>query len=579
MKSLTLLIILFIRLLPVFGQLTPYEKSDKKETATYAEVIRYYTALDQKYTQLTLLTCGPTDIGEPLHLAVLSRDGLSDPASVRKAGKRVLLINNGIHPGEPDGIDASMMLARDLLSSNTLPRDVVICIIPLYNIDGSLNRGVSRVNQNGPVAYGFRGNAQNLDLNRDFIKTDSRNSASFQEIFNRWKPELFIDNHVSNGSDYQYTMTLIPTQKDKLNPVLSAYLTGTLIPYLYDSMKASGFELTPYVNSLGESPESGISGFLETPRYSTGYAALHNCIGFMPETHMLKPYDQRVTATYQFMTHVIAIAQRDAKQIGTNKAAADEQVKNQTAFALGWRLDRSVSSEFSFKGYEARRKASEVSGLPRLYYDRSAPFERPIKVYDHFVPTLTITKAEVYLVPQAWQKAVRLLALNGVALRRLTQDVELETEMYRIADYKTATRPYEGHYTHSGVQITSGTEKVKWYKGDYVILANQSVNRYIVECLEPQGVDSYFTWNFFDPVLGEKEHFSDYVFEDVAAERLRTDPSLKKKLEEEKAKNPELAKSAGDQLDYIYKNSIYSEKTYLRYPVGRRATLTGIPLN
>jgi len=158
---------------------------------------------------------------------------------IRKQDKRVLLINNGIHPGEPEGIDASMMLARDLLKGNKIPANVVICIIPLYNIDGSHNRtSTSRANQNGPLAYGFRGNSRNLDLNRDFIKTDSKNSASFQQIFNTWNPEVFVDTHTSNGSDYQYTMTLIPTQKDKLNQVLSTYLTGQMVPSLYKEMAA-----------------------------------------------------------------------------------------------------------------------------------------------------------------------------------------------------------------------------------------------------------------------------------------------------------------------------------------------------
>lgn len=100
------------------------------------------------------------------------RDKVFEPEQIRKQNKRILLINNGIHPGEPEGIDASMMLARDLLENKSLPKDVVICIIPVYNIDGMLNRGLSRVNQNGPEAYGFRGNYQNLDLNRDFIKLD-----------------------------------------------------------------------------------------------------------------------------------------------------------------------------------------------------------------------------------------------------------------------------------------------------------------------------------------------------------------------------------------------------------------------
>src|SRR5690606_29098838 len=175
--------------------------------------------------------------------------------------------------GEPEGIDASMMLIRDLLIKDAVPDNVVLCFIPVYNIDGMLNRGVSRVNQNGPEQYGFRGNRQNLDLNRDFIKTDSRNSQTFQEIFNRWDPDVFIDNHASNGADYQYVMTLIDTQPDKLNTILADYMLKNYTQELYNRMEGEGYRLVPYVDSRGETPESGIVSFLENPRYSTGYAA------------------------------------------------------------------------------------------------------------------------------------------------------------------------------------------------------------------------------------------------------------------------------------------------------------------
>ena len=552
------------------AQITTFEQNKSKNvTATYSEVITFYKVLDQKYEQMQMLSYGQTDVGKPLNLIVLSRDKVFDSALIRKQNKRILLINNGIHPGEPEGIDASMMLARNLLEKNALPKDVVICIIPVYNIDGMLNRGVSRVNQNGPESYGFRGNYQNLDLNRDFIKTDSKNSRSFQEIFNTWQPEVFVDNHTSNGSDYQYAITLIQTQKDKLNPILSEYMTRRMVPDLYSKMKTSGFEMTPYVNSIEETPDSGISGFLETPRYSTGYAALHNTIGFMPETHMLKPFAQRVESTYRFMESLLDIVQRDAGLIAENKRKADEQVKDQTSFPIDWILDNSQFSMFSFKGYEAKYKTSEVSGLPRLYYDRQSPFEKEIKVWDHYVPSLSIDKPLAYIIPQSWQKVIDLLALNRIQMKRLSADTELDADMYYIEDYKTASRPFEGHYVHTGVKLRNIKQKLKFYEGDYIVYANQPQNRYIVETLEPQGADSFFAWNFFDSVLGQKEHFSAYIFEDEAVKLLNRDPDLGRMLEEEKRKNSELAKSAEDQLTWLYRNSEYYEKTYMRYPVGR----------
>lgn len=563
-----------------FAQLTPYEKSDKVATATYDEAIAYYQLLVKAFPkQAKLLTYGQTDFGKPLHLLLLSKEGIFDPIKIKQADKRVLLINNGIHPGEPEGIDASMMLARDLLKNKQLPNNMVICIIPVYNIDGAFNRsGTSRANQNGPLAYGFRGNSKNYDLNRDFIKTDSKNSESFQQIFNTWQPEIFVDTHTSNGADYQYTMTLIPTQKDKLNPTLAGYLTQTMLPYLYAEMKAKGFELIPYVNSIKETPDNGISGFMESPRYSTGYAALHNAIGFMPETHMLKPYDKRVESTYKLLQTYINIVERDAKIIGENKAKADEETSAQKTFVLDWKLNRDKFDEIEFKGYAAKYKPSEVSGLQRLYYDRNEPYTKTIKQWNNFEPALKIDKPVAYVIPKAWTKVVQLLKLNNVQVNELKEDAKLPLEMYYITDMKTAQKPFEGHYLHSAVKIEPRKQTINCYAGDFVVYVNQKTNRYIVETLEPQAPDSFFNWNFFDSILGQKEHFSSYIFEDTAADLLKKNPALKQKLEEEKAKNPALAENASAQLEFVYKNSEYFEPTFMRYPIGRLVNDTKIAL-
>ncbi|MFC3364579.1 M14 family zinc carboxypeptidase [Pedobacter fastidiosus] len=552
------------------AQKTPYELSNKKETATYSEAISYYEKLAKDNPQAKLLTYGTTDFGKPLHLLVLSKDKIFDPVTIRKGNKRILLINNGIHPGEPEGIDASMMLARDLLQADQLPKDVVICIIPVYNIDGSFNRnGTSRANQNGPIAYGFRGNSKNLDLNRDFIKTDSRNSAAFQLIFNTWQPEIFVDTHTSNGADYQYVMTLIPTQKDKLNAILSGYLTKTLVPDLYKGMEQKGYPMIPYVNSIEETPDAGITGFIDLPRYSTGYTTLHNTIGFMPETHMLKAYDLRVDATYKLLQTYIDIVERDAKIIGENKRKADEFVANQKEFGLEWKLNRSEVDSLPFKGFEAGEKPSTVSGQDRLFYDRNKPYTKSIKEWNKFDASITVQKPVAYIIPKAWDRVIALLKLNNVILKELKADSKIKVESYYIGDFKTGTRPYEGHYLHSAVKLISTQQELQYYAGDYIVYVNQPTNRYIVETLEPQATDSFFNWNFFDSILDMKEHFSAYVFEDTATELLKNNPALKAKLEEKKASDPDFAKNGSAQLDFVYKNSDYYEKTHNRYPVAR----------
>lgn len=574
-----LFLILVFSTLHSFAQLTPFESSKKQETATYPQVISYYEQLAKTYPQAKLLTYGQTDFGKPLHLMVLSKDKVFDPQALKNTNKRVLLINNGIHPGEPEGVDASMMLARDLLKNKKLPDDVVICIIPLYNIGGSYNRSsTSRANQNGPLAYGFRGNSKNYDLNRDFIKTDSKNSQTFQLIFNTWQPDIFVDTHTSNGADYQYTMTLIPTQKDKLNPLLSDYLTKTMLPDLYKQMAKKGFELIPYINSVTETPDAGIEGFLENARYSTGYAALHNVIGFMPETHMLKAFDQRVKSTYQLLETYIDIVVRDAEVIGANKAKADAAVAAQTVFPLVWKLNKEKVTDLTFKGYAAKYKKSEVSAADRLYYDRNAPYTKNIKEWNSFEPAVTVNKPQAYIIPKAWDRVVELLRLNGVMVKELAEDMTLPVDAYYLKDFKTSPYPYEGHYLHAAVQLETVQQNLSYYAGDYVVYVNQPQNRYIVETLEPQATDSFFNWNFFDSVLGQKEHYSAYVFEDTAAALLKENPGIKELLEKEKKNNADFAKNPAAQLDFIYKNSAYYEKTHKRYPITRLLKDTNLPL-
>ncbi|HEY0895928.1 MAG TPA: M14 family metallopeptidase [Sphingobacteriaceae bacterium] len=570
MNRLLILLCLFFCAGVSRAQETPFERDPKRNTtATYGQIIPYFEKLARQYPELRVLKYGMTDSGEPLHLVVVSRDRNFDPAAIRKQDRRIILINNGIHPGEPEGIDASMMLVRDLLKGKAIPQNVVLCFIPVYNIGGALNRGVSRANQNGPESYGFRGNARNLDLNRDFIKTDSRNSYAFQQIFNEWQPDVFIDNHTSNGADYQYAITLIDTQKDKLNPVLAAYMTKNFTPELYRLMAKDKMDMTPYVDFEGETPESGIQAFLETSRYSTGYAALHNTIAFMTETHMWKPFSDRVASTYQFMKHAIDLTSAQSREIGQARRDAKAYVRNQEVFPVAWKLDRNRFDSVLFKGYESSHRASEVSGAQRLFYDRSKPYERMIRNYNTFTASAEVKKPKYYIIPQAWGRVIELLKVNRVSMQQLSSDMELEAEMYYVDDYKTSPRPYEGHYLHSSPKLRSVPQRLVFRRGDYIVPTDQEQNRYIVETLEPGGVDSFFSWNFFDSVLGQKEYFSAYIFEDEAAGMLKADPELRKRFEEEKERNPDLAKSGSAQLNWIYKNSEYYEKTYLRYPVAR----------
>ena len=550
---------------------TRFEQSNGTQSPTYYEIVDWWKKLDKQSDYVKLLTMGMTDAGFPLHLVIVSADKDFNIESFKKKNKRIILINNGIHPGEPDGIDASMLLVRDIaINKYKLPNNIVLAIIPVYNIGGCLNRSPNyRIDQNGPVEKGFRGNSQNLDLNRDFIKCDSKDAKAFAEIFHLTDPDVFIDNHVSDGADYQHIMTLLTSQHNKLGGVMGEYLNQEFEPALYSLMKEKGYDLVPYVNSFGDTPENGWPEYWDGPRYSSGYATLWHSFAFVPETHMLKSYDQRVRSTYALMQCFIEFTAKNSDKIRDLRIQTKQSVKSLAEFPISWQLDRSKWKEIIYKGYEAGRKTSEVSGLPRLYYDRSKPFEKQVKLYNYFVAKTFIQKPKAYIIPQGWWKVIDLLKLNKVEMRPFSRDTVVEVEVYHIDDYKTLPRQYEMHHLNSEVKISSTIEKMNFRKGDWYIPMNQAANRFLIETLEPQAEDSYFAWNYFDAILGQKEGFSGYAFEDIAAQYLKEHPDVKLKLDERRVRDTVFAKNANAQLNFVYQNSPYFEPDYLRYPVYR----------
>ena len=574
--GMTLMLIASFITLPVVGQgfLTVYEKSTHLETSTYQEGISFYKDLANKYPEISIIEKGLTDSGYPLHTVIISKSGEFDISNLKSEGKAFLLINNAIHPGEPDGVEASQMLARNLVEDkkmNELLDNTVVVIIPFYNIGGALNRNsTTRVNQNGPKEYGFRGNANNYDLNRDFIKGDTRNARSFIQLFQEIDPDVFIDTHVSNGADYQYVSTTIPTQTDKLGGPLAEFMTSKILPYHYSYMEKAGSLMTPYVNIWGmRTPDQGYNKFIDQPRYSSGYATLFHTLGFMSETHMLKTFEQRVEATYNYILGLLTFTNAHSTELIELRNNTKSSVKTQSEFVITWELDNSQADTITFKGYEATRPISEITGKARLKYDRTKPYSKEIPYYNHYKPGVVINKPDYYVLPKTHWKVLELLELNGIQFEKIKERKSIEVEVYYISDYKTSGMAYEGHYPHSKVKLEVKKEFITLTKGDYLIPVNQWRNRYIIETLEPQATDSYFNWNFFDTILQQKEGFSAYVFEDLAVEILANNPDIKTALEEKKSKDEAFAEDGYSQLQFIYNLSEYKEKAYLRYPILR----------
>lgn len=550
---------------------TIFEKSEGLETATYEEAIWYYKALSDAYSEITIQEIGETDSGEPLHIVTLNMEATGDNFERLRQKNRILLINNGIHPGESDGIDATMLLYRDIVQGKVeSPKHTILVTIPIYNIGGSLNRNTgTRTNQNGPKSYGFRGNARNYDLNRDFIKSDTKNAKTFAKIFHLVQPDVFIDNHVSNGADYQYTLTHLFTQHNKLGGVLGNYLHAEMMPKLEEKLASKAWDITPYVNVFNRTPESGFSQFMDSPRYSTGYTTLFNTLGMMVETHMLKPYKQRVEGTYELMRSMIEIIEVQGEKIVQLRKEQDTIWSPGDTYPLAWDLDTTKVSLLKFKGYEGKMISSEITDAKRLKYDSSKPFVKEVIYQNYFKPSKEVSIPKAYIIPQGWYNVIDLLIRNNVEFAQIKNDTVLSVESYRIDGYDTRRSAYEGHYSHYNTNVNVMDETLNFRKGDYIVKTDQKAIRYLLETLEPTAPDSFFNWNFFDTILQQKEGFSPYVWEDKAKEILNSNTTLRAEFETKKEAEVDFAKNWYAQLDWLHKHSTNYEKAHLQYPIYR----------
>ena len=549
---------------------TPYEKGDGNTTATYREALDFYMSLAREFPEINIQTIGETDSDLPLHLVTYNAEG---NFNFQRLGedKGILFILNGIHPGESDGIDASMQIFRDLAAGTLpVPEDIILVTIPVYNVGGALMRNsTSRANQNGPESYGFRGNARNFDLNRDFLKMDTRNARTFAEIFHLVKPDLFLDTHVSNGADYTYTLTHLFSQHNKLGGELGSFQETVLLNGLETHLEEKGWDITPYVNVFNRSPESGFTQFMDYPRYSTGYVALWNTPGLMLETHMLKPYAQRVKGTYEVIQSLAGLLAQQKDSLRQLRKKSYEAYAPGNFYPIKWVVDSTQYRELNFKGFELDTLVSEVSGQPRIRYDRNRPYERSVPYYNQFRVTDSVRIPSAYLVPKEWNAVRERMDWNNIRYTELEKDSSMMVTVYHIDAYNTYTRAYEGHYPHYNTQVRSSTTEVPVKAGDLLVPTDQPGVRYLLESLEPQASDSFFNWNFFDTILQRKEGFSPYVFEEVALEMLQKDSLLRQRFEARRLEDDAFGSNGYAQLEWIYENSPHYEAAHLRYPVLR----------
>lgn len=540
-------------------------------TPTYDELIRFYKEYAKKDGAIQLYAMGNSDYGKPIYVCVLGALSDSSQTFNKARNATTLLINNGIHPGEPCGVNASMQLVKDYSEMTTKERKdyPVVAIIPAYNVGGMHNRsGVSRANQEGPEEYGFRGNSRNFDLNRDFIKMDSENAKTFAKLFHALDPDVFIDTHTSNGADYQYTMTYIAPTYDRMPEATRKLMYKELIPFLDKQLaKKWKYDLIPYVSMNSSRLDDGIHAFNTLPRYAMGYGELFHTLSFTTETHMLKPFEDRVRSTYAFLVETTNWMSGNSLVLERARQEAKESYKNVTALPSNYSLDETQKDSILFKGYEWTEKPSEITEQPRLFYDRSKPFSRYIPHYFHYSANDTINIPAYYVVGAQEKKTIEMLEMNKVQMVTSSIDTTIHAKAYKIIDFTNGLKPYEGHYLHSKTKLEIIDIKLKVKKGDYIIPMKQDKAYYIVSVLDPRMEDSFFAWNFYDSYLQQKEYFSSYVFEEKAAEILKNNPTLEKEFRQKQKEDTNFNQNRWEQLYFIYKHSPYYEPTHNVLPV------------
>ena len=550
-------------------------------TPTWEQTIDAFHRLADKHEEASLFEVGQSDVGRPIHAFVVSNGphaitSLASLEARRKSTSNRLcfMVNNAIHPGEPCGVDASIGWMREALGDSNWKREYLefmdFVIIPMYNVGGALNRNCcSRTNQDGPEFYGFRGNGRNLDLNRDFIKMDSQNAKAFVDLFHAAKPDVFVDTHTTNGADYPYRMTLITTQVDKAGPVVGPFLEDVFEPMLFDRMEQKGEPVIPYVNLRDEIPENGIVGFLETPRYSTGYTTLFSTLGFTAEAHMLKPFPERVEATKLLLEEMSRSSLDLFEEIKAVREKEQFRLDKASQLPVRWELNEKDSTSLFFEGFGVRRELSAITKSPRLRYDRSEVWQDSISFWNSYETEFVTELPEFYVIPQAWHEVIDRLTRNKIEMVRFTSDTLLNLKVNYIESFHASTRAYEGHHMNRVDSIREVVEAVQLFKGDWMVPTKQEGVRFLAETLDPRAHDSYFTWNFFDSALQQKEYFSSYVFEDTAFELLQNDEVLSANFKKWKEEFPEEMNDPRAQLEWLYRQSPHFEGTVNRYPVFR----------
>ncbi len=569
--------------------LTVYEKSDFKATGNYDQTIAYCQKLAQHSPWIHYTTFGKSAQGYDLPLLIVNKDGKFSPSEIDRTNKVIFLIQAGIHSGEIGGKDAGLLLLRNLIIRKQNPSvfdRMVLLFIPVFNVDGFHRFGpYNRINQNGPQKAGWRTTAQNLNLNRDYLKADTPEMQAWLRLFNQWMPDFFADCHATDGADYQYALTYHWDSHNILDASLTQWIQTDLQPFVKQRMQSLNFPIIEYIVFRNHhDPLSGMVGWVPSPRFSNGYTDIQNRPGLLIETHMLKDYHTRVSATYDMLESVLIYLNDHYRELRQRINRADAFTASpefrKKPFPLTYRLT-SDSTMIDFLGYDYKAVRSDLSGGLWYQYDERQPKVFHIPFFNRFKPDITITLPLAYIVPAEWKSVLERLKWHGIQFRTLARSVRLPLQTYKFSEVKFNRFPYEGRQMVS-FKTTPIVFTREYPAGSVVVSLDQPRAKVIAHILEPGAPDSFVHWGFFNAIFEQKEYAESYVMESLARKMLKEDDRLKKEFEQKKKNDPEFAKNPRAILQWFYQHSPYWDRFRDVYPVGRILrwkTLEELPLN
>ncbi len=574
---------------------TPAETAQFKTTPDYAQTRDYLQRLaSANPDKIRLSRFGVSPEGRDLMLVIATSGGEFTPEAAHKSGKQILLVQAGIHAGEIEGKDAGLMLLRDLVldDGKKLPHlleHTILLYSPIFNVDGHENSSpYNRINQLGPDTMGFRATAQNLNLNRDYMKADAPEMHDWLALFNAWLPDMFVDVHTTDGADYQYDLTWYTEDWGNLDPAVKAWQDTALKDSVFPLVeKHSFFSTTPQMEMRGHllSPyldlkdhrdiTKGVANFGSGPRFSTGYVALQNRAALLVETHMLKPYATRVHATYDLVAQILEYLNAHPQSLRDAVTKADRNVVARAAQAgasLPIAFATSEKSELLvLKGIAFTQTHSEISGDVWTQYQLGQYKTFQIPFWRDLVATHSVTLPAAYLIPAGWPQLVEKLRQHGLRVEPLTHAVTLEAQRYRLADPKWADVPFEGRLMLKGFsEKVENAAKLQFAPGAVLVPLDQRGANVAVHLLEPGAPDSLLHWGFLNTIFEQKESGDARVLEKLARDMLSKDPALKAEFEARLKTDPAFAKSPEARLEFFYRRSPwYTQQNVGMYPVVR----------